>query len=67
MRSEVLPPFRGLSRREIMRGGLFMGAGATLFPRLTFASAAAEAQWPAVTQLLEGYVSGGKLPGMIAG
>ena len=71
MQSEVLPAFRGLSRREIMRGGLYLGGllvgtGATLFPRQVFASAAAEAQWPAVTQLLDDYVSGGKLPGMIA-
>ncbi|MBF5089678.1 beta-lactamase family protein [Novosphingobium sp. NBM11] len=66
MRSEVLPAFQGLSRRDIMRAGMLVGAGATLFPRLAFASAAAEAQWPAVTQLLDGYVSGGKLPGMIA-
>ncbi|HVR91311.1 MAG TPA: serine hydrolase domain-containing protein [Novosphingobium sp.] len=62
-----------LSRRAIMRGSAMMGAGALLgtlpFGRaLAFAADAPsmEAQWPAVTALLDKYVIARQVPGMVA-
>ena len=53
------------SRRGLI-GSLGALAGSTLLPRMGWASAAAEARFPAVSRLIESYVSTGKLPGMIA-
>lgn len=54
-----------ISRRRLIAsfGAL---AGATLLPRIAWASAAAEASFPAVARMIEGYVGSGKVPGMIA-
>ena len=60
-----------LSRRAIMRGSAMLGAGA-LIGTLPFARALAadmpaiDAQWPAVTALLEKYVGARQVPGMVA-
>ncbi|TWH85405.1 serine hydrolase domain-containing protein [Novosphingobium taihuense] len=54
-----------VSRRGFI-GSLGLVAGSALLPRMAWASAAAEARFPAVTAMLDGYVSSGKLPGMIA-
>ncbi len=54
-----------LSRRGLI-GSFGALAGTALMPRIAFASAAAEARFPVVTQMLDGYVSSGKLPGIIA-
>ncbi len=54
-----------LSRRGLI-GSFGALAGTALMPRMAFASAAAETRFPAVTQMIDGYVSSGKLPGMIA-
>lgn len=54
-----------LSRRGLI-GSLGAWAGTTLLPNAAWASAAAEARFPAVTQMVEGYVGSGRLPGMIA-
>ncbi|MBB3859147.1 CubicO group peptidase (beta-lactamase class C family) [Novosphingobium hassiacum] len=54
-----------ISRRGLI-GSLGALAGTALMPRMAFASAAAEARFPVVTRMVDGYVSSGKLPGMIA-
>lgn len=54
-----------LSRRGLI-GSLGAWAGTALLPNAAWASAAAEARFPAVTQMVEGYVGSGRLPGMIA-
>lgn len=54
-----------VSRRALL-GSFGALAGTALLPRMAFASAAAEAKFPAVTRMLDGYVGSGKLPGMIA-
>ncbi|MFY7836162.1 MAG: serine hydrolase domain-containing protein [Novosphingobium sp.] len=54
-----------VSRRALL-GSFGALAGTVLLPRMAFASAAAEARFPAVTRMLDGYVGSGKLPGMIA-
>ncbi|MDT0507293.1 serine hydrolase domain-containing protein [Novosphingobium sp. MMS21-SN21R] len=54
-----------LSRRGLI-GSFGALAGSALVPRAAFASAAAEARFPAVSRMIEGYVGSGKLPGMIA-
>lgn len=54
-----------VSRRGLI-GSLGALAGCALMPRLAWASAAAEARFPAVARMVDGYVSSGKLPGMIA-
>lgn len=54
-----------LSRRGLI-GSFGALAGTALLPRMAFASAAAEARFPAVSRMIEGYVGSGKLPGMIA-
>lgn len=54
-----------LTRRALIGGGMLLGAGA-LLPRAAFAGAAAEARFPNVTGFVDGYVSAGKVPGMIA-
>ncbi len=59
-----------MQRMTISRRGLLGSIGAlggtAFLPRMAFGSAAAEARFPAVARMLDGYVSGGKLPGMIA-
>ena len=55
-----------LSRRTLLRGAGWLAAGAAFAPRLAFASAADEARWPAVTRMLDDYVSSGRLAGMVA-
>ena len=54
-----------ISRRSLIAsfGAL---AGSTLLPRIAWASAAAEASFPAVARMIDGYVGSGKVPGMIA-
>lgn len=54
-----------VSRRGFI-GSLGLVAGSMALPRMAWASAAAEARFPSVTGMLDGYVSSGKLPGMIA-
>ncbi len=54
-----------LSRRGLI-GSFGALAGTALMPRMAFANAAAEARFPVVTRLVDGYVGSGKLPGMIA-
>lgn len=54
-----------LSRRHFI-GSLGALAGATALPRMAWASAAAEARFPHVTAMLDGYVASGKLPGMVS-
>ena len=54
-----------VSRRALL-GAFGALAGTAMLPRMAFASAAAEAKFPAVTRMLDGYVGSGKLPGMIA-
>lgn len=59
-----------LSRRGLLRGGAWLGAGAAL-TSVTFAQALAqtastEASWPSVAAMLEKYVSQGKVAGMVA-
>lgn len=55
---------------QISRRGLIASfgalAGTTLLPRIAWASAAAEASFPAVARMIDGYVGSGKVPGMIA-
>ena len=54
------------SRRAFLGGGLALGA-ATLAPRHAFAgSDLAAAHWPTVAQMVDGYVGGGKVSGMVA-
>lgn len=58
-----------LSRRTLLRGASMLGAGAALagWPlSRAFAAAGTEAQWPAVTALVEKYVARRKVSGMIA-
>ncbi|WP_338466513.1 serine hydrolase domain-containing protein [Novosphingobium sp. ZN18A2] len=59
-----------ISRRALLRGGIAAGAGLALLPRTSLAAAptaaVAEANWPNVTALVDGYVDSGKLPEMIA-
>nr|WP_298283828.1 serine hydrolase domain-containing protein [Novosphingobium sp.] len=59
-----------MQRMTISRRGLLGSIGAlggmAFLPRTVWASAAAEARFPAVARMLDGYVSAGKLPGMIA-
>ncbi|MFM6830411.1 MAG: serine hydrolase domain-containing protein [Novosphingobium sp.] len=54
-----------LSRRGLI-GSFGALAGTALLPRMAFASAAAEARFPAVSRLIESYVGSGKLSGMVA-
>ncbi|MEL0250539.1 MAG: serine hydrolase domain-containing protein [Novosphingobium sp.] len=54
-----------LSRRHFI-GSLGALAGAAALPRMAWASAAAEARFPHVTAMLDGYVGSGKLPGMVS-
>jgi CubicO group peptidase (beta-lactamase class C family) len=54
-----------VSRRALL-GSFGALAGTAFLARTAFASAAAEARFPAVTRMLDGYVGSGKLPGMIA-
>src|SRR3990167_9168656 len=54
-----------VSRRGFI-GSLGLVAGSMALPRMAGASAAAEARFPTVAGMLDGYVSSGKLPGMIA-
>ena len=54
-----------VSRRGFI-GSLGLVAGSMALPRMAWASAAAEARFPTVAGMLDGYVSSGKLPGMIA-
>lgn len=54
-----------LSRRGLI-GSLGAWAGTAILPNVARASAAVEARFPAVTQMVEGYVGSGRLPGMIA-
>jgi CubicO group peptidase (beta-lactamase class C family) len=54
-----------VSRRGFIGTLGLVGANA-LLPRAAWASAAAEARFPAVTAMLDRYVASGKLPGMIA-
>lgn len=61
--SEVLAT--DLSRRNLLRGGALLGAGA-LLPGRAFAASAPEAQWPAVTAMLDKYVGARKVSGMVA-
>ena len=53
-----------LSRRSLIGDAALLGAG-SLLPRHAFA-AAPEAQWPAVTALLDKYVGARKVSGMVA-
>ena len=54
------------SRRAFLGGGLALGAAA-LSPRHAFAAGdMAAAHWPAVARMVDGYVGGGKVSGMVA-
>jgi CubicO group peptidase (beta-lactamase class C family) len=53
-----------LSRRTVLRSGALLGAAAMLPGRAD--AATAEAQWPAVTALLDKYVGKRKVSGMVA-
>lgn len=60
-----------LSRRALLRGSALLGAGAALgalpaFRGMAFAADGIEAQWPAVTALIEKYVAAREVSGMIA-
>ncbi|OYX95754.1 MAG: serine hydrolase, partial [Novosphingobium sp. 35-62-5] len=54
-----------VSRRALL-GSFGALAGTAFLPRMAWGSAAAEAKFPTVARMLDGYVSTGKLPGMIA-
>jgi len=57
-----------LSRRSLLRSAGWLGAGiagSSLLPLRAFADPASEAMYPAVTNLVDEYVSSGKLPGAI--
>ncbi len=54
-----------LSRRSLIRGAALLGASSLLAGR-AFAAAAPEAQWPAVTAMLDKYVGARKVSGMVA-
>ena len=54
-----------ISRRGLI-GSLGALAGTAALPHLSWANAASEARFPAVTSLIDAYVTTGKLPGMIA-
>ena len=54
-----------VSRRGFI-GSLGLVAGSAVLPRMAWASAVAEARFPTVAGMVDGYVSSGKLPGMIA-
>ncbi|MBA4353910.1 MAG: serine hydrolase [Novosphingobium sp.] len=54
-----------ISRRGLI-GAFGALAGSALLPRGAWANAAAEARFPAVAGMIEGYVGSGKVPGMIA-
>ena len=63
--------FATISRRAMLRGGVWLGAGVGLSAlpfgsRLAWADSATEAQWPKVAALLDGYVSQRKLAGAVA-
>ena len=54
------------SRRAFLGGGLALGAAA-LSPRHAFAAGdMAAAHWPTVARMVDGYVGGGKVSGMVA-
>ena len=54
------------SRRAFLGGGLALGAAA-LSPRHAFAAGdMAAMHWPAVARMVDGYVGGGKVSGMVA-
>ena len=54
------------SRRAFLGGGLALGAAA-LSPRHAFAAVdMAAMHWPAVARMVDGYVGGGKVSGMVA-
>ncbi|MCW1382611.1 beta-lactamase family protein [Novosphingobium sp. KCTC 2891] len=58
-----------VSRRELLRSGGLLGAGllgAALSSGRAFASMAAEARYPHVTGMIDRYVSGGSVAGMVA-
>ncbi len=67
--SDITTP--DLSRRALLRGSALLGAGAALgawpvLSRTAFAADGIEAQWPAVTALIEKYVTAREVSGMIA-
>lgn len=53
------------SRRAFLGGGLALGTLA-LSPRHAFAADMADAHWPHVAQMVDTYVGGGKVSGMVA-
>lgn len=55
-----------LSRRTLLRAGAWLGAGAALGSLPRFALAQDGAKWPAVTRLIESYVTPGKVAGIVA-
>jgi hypothetical protein len=58
-----------LSRRALLQGSAMLGAGALMpvgMGRAFAADVDIAAQWPAVTAMLDGYVSAHKLAGMTA-
>jgi CubicO group peptidase (beta-lactamase class C family) len=58
-----------ISRRSMLRGSAFLGAGiaaSAALPRWAYASSAAEAQFPNVTRLASDYVGSGKLANIVA-
>ena len=59
-----------ISRRTMLRGSAMLGAGAFAstmpFASPAYASAAAEARWPGVTNFVKAFVDEGKVAGMVA-
>lgn len=58
-----------ISRRSLLRGSALFGAGiagSMAMPRWAYASAAAEAQFPAVARMVGDYVGAGKLANAVA-
>ena len=53
------------TRRSFLGGGLALGAMA-LAPRRALAAELADQHWPHVAQMVDGYVSAGKVSGMVA-
>ncbi len=59
-----------LSRRGLLRGGAWLGAGAALsslpFAQALAQTASADANWPSVAAMLDKYVGQRKVSGMVA-
>ncbi|MBK6800790.1 MAG: beta-lactamase family protein [Novosphingobium sp.] len=62
----AVPDHYPLSRRALLRGSALLGVGALLGGKAVAQSGGIEAEWPAVTALVERYVKSRKVAGMVA-